>query len=99
MRTPVRPRASGWLAAAAVLLLAAAAGAQEVDRGRALYENHCQFCHEDWAHTREGRKVTTLVDLRARVAAWSVHSGLHWTDEEIDDVTRYLNARFYQITE
>jgi hypothetical protein len=48
----------------------------EVDRGQALYENHCQFCHESWAHTRNGRKVTSKSDLQRRVRAWSIHSGL-----------------------
>ena len=71
--------------------------AADFDRGRALYENHCQSCHEDWAHTRGKRKVTTLDGLRARVASWSVHSGLNWGTEEINAVTRYLNRRFYQL--
>jgi mono/diheme cytochrome c family protein len=73
--------------------------AQDFDPGRALYENHCQQCHAGWVHTREGRKVTRLDDLHARVGAWSVHAGLHWTGEEIEAVTRYVNRRFYQLTE
>ena len=84
---------------AALLGLSVSARAMEFDRGRALYENHCQSCHEDWAHTRKGRKVTTLQNLRSRVASWSVHAGLHWGEEEIEDVTRFLNERFYQLTE
>ena len=71
--------------------------AADFDRGRALYENHCQSCHEDWAHTRGNRKVSTLDGLRARVASWSVHSGLNWGTEEISAVTGYLNRRFYQL--
>ena len=70
----------------------------EFDRGRALYENHCQSCHESLAHTRDNRVVRTVEGLRQRVWSWSVHSGLNWTDDEIDDVTRYLNRRFYQLT-
>ena len=66
------------------------------DRGQALYENHCRFCHEDWAHTRKHRMVTSLADLRARVAAWSVHAGLDWDEGEIDAVTDYLNRHFYR---
>ena len=79
------------------LLLSAPGFAVDFDRGRALYENHCQTCHEDWAHTRGNRKVATLDGLRARVASWSVHSGLHWGTEEINAVTRFLNRRFYQL--
>jgi mono/diheme cytochrome c family protein len=73
-------------------------GEMDFDRGRALYENHCQSCHEALAHTREGRSVTTVEGLRARVASWSLHSGLDWSPEEIDEVARFLNRRFYQLT-
>lgn len=69
----------------------------EDERGQVLYENHCMFCHETWVHKRDGRHITTQADLRQRVAAWSAHSGLEWTDEEIDDVTGYLSRHFYQI--
>lgn len=68
-----------------------------LDLGRALYENHCQSCHEDWAHTRNNRKVATLDGLRARVTSWSIHSGLDWGTEEISAVTGYLNRRFYRL--
>jgi mono/diheme cytochrome c family protein len=78
-------------------LLSAPGFAADFDRGRALYENHCQTCHEDWAHSRGNRKVATIQGLRARVASWSVHSGLNWGTEEISAVTRYLNRRFYQL--
>ena len=70
--------------------------ALEFDRGAALYENHCQYCHESWAHERDGRTVNSRAALRQRVTAWSVHSSLEWTDDEIDDVTDYLDRRFYQ---
>lgn len=80
-----------------VLSLSAPSFAADFDRGRALYENHCQSCHEDWAHTRDNRKVATLDGLRTRVASWSAHSGLNWGTEEINAVTRYLNRRFYQL--
>ena len=79
------------------LCLSAPALAGDFDLGRALYENHCQSCHEDWAHARSNRKVATLDGLRARVVSWSVHSGLGWGAEEISAVTNYLNRRFYQL--
>lgn len=79
------------------LSVAMAATAEEFNRGQALYENHCQFCHANWAHSREGRVVTSYVGLRIRVKSWSEHSGLAWSDEDIDAVTRYLNQRFYRL--
>ena len=79
------------------LMLAMAGQSAEFSRGQALYENHCMACHEAWAHTREGRRVHSMSDLRQRVAAWSVHSGLDWSEEEIRDVADYLGEQFYQL--
>ena len=74
----------------------AAAPAEEFSRGQALYENHCQSCHTDWAHTRSDRKVTSMSELHRRVAAWSIHAGLMWNDEDIGDVADYLERNFYR---
>lgn len=86
------------LAAGAALLLGGVpVAAQEFSRGQALYENHCRSCHESWAHTRDTRKVASMNDLRRRVAAWSAHAGLGWSDEEIGDVADYLARTFYKL--
>jgi len=87
-----------WAVLVVLLGTSAPVAAAEFDRGRALYENHCQLCHKDWAHTREGRVVDSIEGLRARVVSWSLHSGLEWRAEEVDEVTEYLNRRFYQLT-
>ncbi len=99
---PRKVRCAGVLAALCTVLVLSQAEAQvaaEVpfDRGQALYEHHCMSCHESWAHTRAGRHVRTLGELRSRTEAWSVHSHLDWSAEEIDDVTDYLNRTFYQL--
>jgi mono/diheme cytochrome c family protein len=91
--------AGGAALLAGVLGLMAALNAIEFDRGEALYENHCTSCHDPQVHAGETRHVTTLQDLRARVAAWSVHSGLNWSEEDINDVTDFLNRRFYRLTD
>jgi mono/diheme cytochrome c family protein len=94
-------RLAGLAAAlAGVLAFMITLRAVEFDRGEALYENHCSVCHDPQAHLAgEARHVTTMADLRARVAAWSVHSGLNWSDEDVNDVTDFLNRRFYRLTE
>ncbi len=79
------------------LAFAPLASLADFDRGEALYENHCRECHESWAHTREGRHVTSIDALRSRVAAWSIHTGLGWGSEEVEAITDYLNRRFYQL--
>lgn len=78
------------------VMLAAPASSQDFSRGQALYEHHCQSCHADWAHSRAGRKVEDINELRRRVASWSVHAGLDWHDEEIGDVAGYLDRAFYR---
>lgn len=96
-RVPQRLIASAAVFAAFLLgARAAPSMAEEFSRGQALYENHCQSCHADWAHTRSGRKVTSLNELHRRVASWSIHAGLDWSDEEVEDVTEYLEANFYR---
>ena len=82
----------------AALLLLAPVTVAEFERGQALYENHCRSCHESWVHYQAGSRINSLNELRQRVAAWSIHSGLGWGNEEIDDVTDYLNRHFYKIT-
>jgi mono/diheme cytochrome c family protein len=87
-------------ALAGVTVSVVALRAMEFDRGEALYENHCATCHDPQAHLAgEMRHVTTMADLRARVVAWSVHSGLNWSDEDVNDVTDFLNRRFYRFTD
>jgi hypothetical protein len=43
--------------------------------------------------------VRTLAELRRRTEAWSVHSRLEWSREEIDDVADYLDRAFYHLDE
>ncbi len=81
------------------LAVPAVAAEEGFDRGEALYENHCRSCHESWVHTREGHRVQNIADIRSRVTAWSVHSGLNWSPEEIDDVSRFLAERYYKLEE
>lgn len=85
---------------AGMIAFVATLHAEEFDRGQALYENHCSSCHDNPVHALgETRHVANLADLRARVAAWSIHSGLAWSEEDINDVTAYLSRRFYRFTD
>jgi cytochrome c len=93
-----------WGAGLAVVVSAAPGQAEplpatEVERGQALYENHCTTCHDATVHTRAARRVQNRGDLRLYVSTWSFHAQLGWSREEIIDVTGYLDRRFYQFTE
>lgn len=73
--------------------------AAHANRGRALYETQCRFCHESQVHLGPNRHVTTLEELQRRVRGWSVHAALGWSGEEVADVVEYLNQRFYHFPE
>lgn len=82
----------------ALLAVVASSAGETFDRGQALYENHCTSCHETAVHTRDRHRATSVAELRNWVATWSFHAALGWTGEEIDDVTDFMNRRFYHFT-
>ena len=91
-----------WMraAAAASALAAATALAQVVpgsdaSRGELLYKTHCVGCHTEQVHWRDKKLATDWAGLKAQVTRWQTNTGLGWSDEEVADVTRYLNARYY----
>ncbi len=75
--------------------LAAGALANDFERGRLLYGNHCQQCHDSRAHVRDKRKAYSLAAIRHQVDRWQGVLGLRWDAEEIADVVQYLNLRYY----
>lgn len=81
-----------WLA-----LLAGAQAASGVnhERGRLLYENHCQECHESTVHIREDRRAESIGGISYQVTRWQRELRLGWDAEEVNDVVRYLNRRYY----
>jgi mono/diheme cytochrome c family protein len=81
----------------AVLLVApAGAAAADAGRGQTLYAARCDSCHAESVHGREKRAAADFDAIRGWVRRWSLNLGLRWTDEEIDDVSAWLNARYYR---
>jgi len=67
-----------------------------------LYQTNCVSCHASMfdgkasvIFTRKDRKVKTVDGLKARVQMCATNLNLQWFDEEVDDVTTYLNKEFY----
>jgi mono/diheme cytochrome c family protein len=81
------------------LTLTGAATGAEPERGQLLYENHCSECHTTFVHFREMRKAQSIADIRTWVERWQADLKLEWHGEEVEDVTRYLNARFYNFAD
>jgi mono/diheme cytochrome c family protein len=65
-------------------------------RGELLYRTQCIACHDTQVHWRQNRLVTDWPSLSAQVRRWQANAGLQWTDEEIDEVVRYLNSTIYK---
>ena len=64
-------------------------------RGALLYSTHCNACHTSKIHWREQRLATDIESLKFQVRRWQASIELGWTEDEIADVVRYLNAAFY----
>jgi hypothetical protein len=80
-----------------VLLLAATflALAGDPEHAQDLHAEHCIACHGTEVYTREARKVTSLPGLERQVQRCELALGLRWFDEDIDDMTTFLNEHFY----
>ena len=70
-------------------------------RGEMLYSLHCKSCHTSKVHWREEKLATNWLSLKSQVFRWQSNIGLGWGEDEITDVTRYLNSTHYhfQITD
>jgi mono/diheme cytochrome c family protein len=67
----------------------------KMSRGEMLYRNHCIECHNQQIHWRDARIAKDIQSLRVQVDRWQDAIGMHWTPEEINDVSRYLNSTYY----
>ena len=65
-------------------------------RGQLLYDTHCVGCHSQQVHWRDKRAARDWPGLRAQVVRWQANLGLDWSADEIEAVSRHLNARHYR---
>jgi hypothetical protein len=72
------------------------ASAADPGRGAALYELRCGNCHSESVHGRSKRVATDFGEVRGWVNRWNESLGLRWGNEEIDDVSVYLNNTYYR---
>ena len=83
-------------AAICILLSCSVPVSAGADRGRLLYENHCTSCHASTVHIRDQRKSKTPAEMRAWILRWSGELKLGWSEDELADVYRHLNNRYYK---
>lgn len=83
------------LVMAPCLSLAAEIDESKMSRGELLYRNHCIECHNQQIHWREARIAKDTIGIKQQVTRWQDAIGVQWTEEEINDVSRYLNRTYY----
>lgn len=81
---------------AGAALGAPAAGAQDLERGRLLHENHCRMCHDSIAYKRGTRIAKDVAQVKAQVTRWQTNTGLRWSQADIDSVTAYVVQQYYK---
>ncbi len=87
------------LVSSVLLGMSPAAAGQDVpslERGRALYQNHCVVCHTAKVHRRVPPLPIGTDDLRFIVTVWTTQQGLRWSREEVEDVVYYLDRVYYR---
>lgn len=104
-RSRIRRRAPSRAPLAAVVLIVAAlqgspaqAQAQAPSRGELLYNTNCIACHSTQMHWRSRRLATDWTSLQEQVRRWQQAASLDWRDEDIVEVARFLNERYYGFT-
>jgi mono/diheme cytochrome c family protein len=83
-----------YVASAAAQTTVAPAG-----RGELLYATHCAACHTVQMHWRDQKLAVDWRTLRAQVRRWQGVAQLGWTEADVDEVARYLNAAIYRYRE
>tara|TARA_Y100000817_G_scaffold234067_1_gene186382 strand:- start:16 stop:309 length:294 start_codon:yes stop_codon:yes gene_type:complete len=69
--------------------------AVDLENGKSLHDDNCLRCHDESKYTRKNRIVKNFQQLYERIKQCELMAELTWFDEEIADVTAYLNKQFY----
>lgn len=81
----------------ALLVLALPLQAQDLQRGKLLYETYCATCHTEKLHGRDRTVVKSMADLRDQVVRWAKQTKRSFTLDELDDIALYLNQSHYRL--
>jgi cytochrome c553 len=87
-------------ALSALLALGTVAGCTEAVRGDAArgeqLHDVCLPCHGTSLYSSPQRKIKSLPALHQEVARWGDYYNPALSEQDVDDVTAYLNAHFYK---
>lgn len=78
-------------------IISSNAYAGNVANGKALFTgSKCGTCHGTEIYTSKDRKVKNLKALEAAVRLNDSKLNTNWFDEDVKDVTAYLNQQYYK---
>jgi mono/diheme cytochrome c family protein len=75
--------------------LAQDAPAGAASRGELLYSVNCLACHGVQMHWREKKLAVDWASLLVQVNRWQSFAKLGWSQDDVAEVARYLNRRYY----
>ena len=79
------------------LLFSSSAFANNAANGKKLFTgSKCGTCHGTEIYTSKDRKVKSLKALEAAVRLNDSKLNTNWFDEDVKDVTAYLNQQYYK---
>ena len=64
--------------------------------GKTLHDANCISCHDAKVYTRPERKVLDYTQLAAQVRRCDANLGSRLFDEDLAQITDYLNQAYYQ---
>ena len=102
MLSTLLPRVSAVIVLAGVAIFASSMQAQPrapsaaPARGQLLYEAHCIECHNSQVHWRSAAAAHDWNSLHAQVNHWQGTANLGWSEDDVTEVTRYLNETIYK---
>ena len=83
-----------------VITLALLAGQAVADvdakHGQQLHNKSCVKCHDSSVYTRKDRFIANKDPLKTQVQRCNVNVGAQWFDDDVADVTDFLNTTYYK---
>ena len=74
--------------------------AEDAHPGKAIHNENCLNCHignhDEKFYTRENRSIKDLKGLGSMVKMCDANLGTALFDEDMEEVTKYLNENFYK---
>ena len=67
----------------------------DVARGEKLHQK-CLNCHGTGLYEPDQRKIKSLKALRKDVKRWGTYYAPALSDQEVEDITAWLNQKFYK---